>query len=168
MTGTNWLLKNIWVGLIAVVIALIGVGAFLGAKANRWQKTAEFEFKMVRPPVRALPQRPQFSDRGVLEGFVTNSYSGTFTYEELRKYYDVELARNQWKFSGEEHASYGWPGSRELTGKIAYYLKNGYRVELRYPGPREAADEDYTYSFTVQWSLPEAILGRIFQLGARN
>jgi len=150
-----------WFTIAASFGAVLLVTVLLSVSDTRRQRWAEQESLAISPPPEAQPIHPKFfsSTRSQVVG---NSYSGSFSFQQLRTHYDLDLARRGWKFESEEAASYGWPPpNRETSGTIVYYSKNGYIAHLKYLGPREAQDLKYTFDFDIEWSWLESLAWKL-------
>src|SRR5438093_10111845 len=73
-------------------------------------------------------------------------YSVALTYDELRDFYDRELARNGWEFTYDEKLT-DW--GRDYGGYSACYRKRDQRAHLQYAG--STANYGWTYAIDLTW-----------------
>jgi hypothetical protein len=79
---------------------------------------------------------------------VWSTYITNYKYEDIRKYYDVELAKHGWQFVKEVNDK-DW--GKDLGGKSAYYRKGEYVLTLQYAGDK--ANNGWTYGIDLSWGL---------------
>jgi hypothetical protein len=146
----TWIRRNAaWVALI--VLGVMGLAAVtpLHIRTNQTHLGAEQEFSAITPPPEAQKIRPTFSS--IRTNMINDMYAAKLTYEELRAYYDKELAKHGWEFEREQATAFGDIWNAERSGKEAFYNKGIYTATIKYAGPREAQWGGYTYEFTVEW-----------------
>jgi shikimate kinase len=146
----TWIRRNAaWAALI--VLGVLGLAAVIPLHiwTNQAHLSAEQEFFAIAPPPEAQKIKPTSSS--VRTNMITDMYAANLTYEELRAYYDKELAKHGWEFEREQATAFGDIWNAERTGKEAFYNKGIYTATIKYAGPREAQEGGYTYEFTVEW-----------------
>ena len=147
----GWIRRNLgWIALIVVGVLGLAASIPLQIETNRIQSRVEQEFFSITPPDEAKAIAPASSSTRI--NAVWSYYISNLSYENLRAYYDKELAKHGWAFDGEEAAVYGFPGNAERSGKKAFYKKGPYTATIRYAGPQEARDSGHSFDFSVEWN----------------
>jgi hypothetical protein len=150
-------------GFIGIGVILVGLFpiAFVVAFAAFWsydfrvnepkaalvQTNLENEFRAIRPLPAATALNYHASHK-TQQALVSDTYRTSLAYEDIRKFYDAELAKNGWSFYMEEQMK-DW--GRDLGGKTARYCKEQYRADLQYGG--EKSNYGWDYAFSVSWGL---------------
>jgi hypothetical protein len=144
--------------LAAVVVVLVGItglGLYVyrnlrvnGQRAEAIQKELEIEFGRIKTPsdTRSLRYSSTYK---IHQAEVGSDYLSSFSYQDLRSFYDPELNRNGWRLLKAEPMKL-W--GRDYSGKQTFYCKGPYTATLQYAG--QASDQlGWTYSFALSWGL---------------
>jgi len=120
-------------------------------QARQKQDEIEREFRLIQPPPSTVAESasPQFihkDDRGV----VGLSYKTSLSYSEIRRHYDLELAKYGWKFQKEINVIYR---GEDSGGKEAFYSKGEYTATLQFAGKREFSEMGWNYGLDLSWGL---------------
>jgi hypothetical protein len=140
---------------LSVVLLVCGAagltsGCYLTTSSNSQltQQELEHELSSLTPPssaVRTAHHSIFKSDHGNL----ADDYKSGLKYNELRAYYDAELAKRGWLFK-KESPLLSWGANH---GEImAFYCKGQTSAELYYTG-QEGSRLGYTYSFGLSWGI---------------
>jgi hypothetical protein len=78
-------------------------------------------------------------------GNVGNYYRANLTYEQIRAYYDVELARHGWKFRKQIPLT-SW--GKDLGESQTFYCKGDRAVDIYFTGNAQLG---YRYALNVDW-----------------
>ena len=151
---------NVFIVIGGGLAALILIAFFVGfavfwihefdvnePKAAQVQAVLENEFRAIHPLPAATPLNYGASHK-TQQALVSDTYQTSLTYEDIRQFYDAEVAKNGWAFFMEEQVK-DW--GRDLGGKEARYCKGEYRATLQYAGKQ--ADYGWDYAFSVSWGL---------------
>jgi hypothetical protein len=123
-----------------------------GAKAAHVQAELETEYQAIRQLPGAKSKRYHASHK-VWQALVSSEYHTTYSYPEIRTYYDSELSKLGWVFIREEDVIYGDVGrGKNYGGKHLYYRKGEYIADLQYAGKQEDMF-GWTYAFSLSWGL---------------
>ncbi len=98
------------------------------------------EFNQIQPLPNAVPTSDNQGTVAANSAAVGMLYQTNMSYNEVREYYDVELARNGFKPQRESEA-YGQ--------KRAFYSKGEFTAFIDYVG---VTNPEYTYYFCVYWN----------------
>ncbi len=98
------------------------------------------EFNQIQPLPNAVPTSDNQSTVAANSATVGMLYQTKMSYNEVKKHYDVELARNGFKLQKESEA-YGQ--------KRALYSKGEFTAFIDYVG---VTNPEYTYYFRVSWA----------------
>ena len=139
----------IFLSIALVVVAWLYVSngeGIAGPAADKAQRDIEIEFQQISPLPLAVPFQHN-SMRKANGGLVTANYKTERGYEEIKAYYQKELASRGWRFVREE--TYKYDG-QDLGGKQLFYCKGEHSADLQYAGRLEE-EFGWTYSFALLW-----------------
>lgn len=119
---------------------------FNAPRAEQIRKDLEYEWGKIVPLPSAEVQTTFSATKPQVVGISTD-YRTDLGYEEIRRYYDAELARHGWKFAAEEDAPYNW---QNYGAKQAFYCKGEYTADLYYAGELEKKF-GWRYAFSLSW-----------------
>src|SRR5438876_12068653 len=143
---------------VLCMVPLVAIALLLGCvihdqehQARQKQDEIEKEFRLIQPPPEAMPvsANVQFvhkNDRGL----VGLSYKTGLSYLEIRRHYDLELAKHGWKFQKEINVVYR---GEDSGGKEAFYSKGAYTATLQFAGKREFSEMGWNYGLDLSWGL---------------
>lgn len=104
------------------------------------------ELKNIRPLPDAFSIEESSTRRG-RDALVQCYYFTIKSYNDIRKYYDDEIAKHDWQFVSEESIK-DW--GKDLGGKSVLYRKGDYYLNLFYAGEKSQAS--WTYSISLSWN----------------
>jgi hypothetical protein len=144
--------------LLAIVIVLMVVTAGFGLKRYLSQRALALEMRQrldreladMPVPAQATKIRRVGSFKGT-HGSVANYYATSLRYDEIRAYYDRELATRGWKLNGESKLQ-TW--GKDLGESERIYCRDPLAVSIYFTGENEAAF-GYRYAVDVNWRLVE-------------
>jgi|SRR5215813_3219479 len=140
-------------------LALLGIGLLVSTAAlslilintiRHSPKLADVENELAEiapPPGAATTQH--ISIYKWTSGTVGNYYQSNLTYDQLRAYYDVELARHGWKFHKQVPLK-DW--GKDLGESQTLYCKGDRAVDIYWTGN---APQNYRYALNITWGWPE-------------
>lgn len=103
------------------------------------------ELYSIRPLPGAVGGENMNSIQKVSHVVVSLQYSTILTLNEIREYYDKELARHGWRFI-EENKSLSW--RNDYGNKVVVYRKGEYQLDISY-----APNSKYNYAVSLSWGL---------------
>lgn len=119
-----------------------------GPAANKTQSDIEGEFQRITPLPLAVAVE-HISMHKTHQGTVNSAYKTDRSYEDIKAYYDKELANRGWRFVREALLTYD---GKDNGGKQLFYCKGNYRADLQSAG-RQETEFGWTYSFALSWGL---------------
>jgi hypothetical protein len=144
-------MRNIRIAFAILVLTAFAVYQkvyVLNDEAKLREQQLEVEFNLIAPFPNSTVTHSlrSYKDRQAL---VDNSFSAFANYEEVRKHYDVELAKRGWFFVSEQRVT-NW--GRDLGGKGARYCKGDWSAYLQYFGGSDKDGERH-YSFGLSTGI---------------
>jgi hypothetical protein len=149
--------RIIW--LLAILVALGGVAAglfLIKYVVQEAQLALEMRQRLDRE-LASIPVPPQATQTGHVasfkwtQGTTANYYATRLSYDEIRAYYDLELANRGWKFYGESKLE-TW--GKNLGESERIYCREPLAVSIYFTGKNETAF-GFRYSVGVNWRLTE-------------
>jgi hypothetical protein len=146
--------RNTFLLSFAVVI-LLGFGVlampsfvrqFLHAPAT--QAEAEADLNEIAAPSSATVMRHSVINKWT-HGTVGNWYRSELTYEQIRAYYDLELAQHGWTFHKQVPLT-SW--GKDMGESQTFYCKGARSIDIYFTG-REESRLGYRYSLVISWGL---------------
>jgi hypothetical protein len=136
--------------ILIVVFAIYSYKKIIPCPKERIQQDVQKLFLEIKQmpnstPVEALPR----SSYRYCHAITSNQYKGKATDQEVRKYYDDELAKHGWVFQKETNVTI-W--GHDYGGKEFVYCKGEYTASIETSG-QLAAENGWSYSFSISWGL---------------
>jgi len=144
---------TISIGVVIVLISGFGVLALASfvrqiRRAPITQAEAESELSQITSPPGATVVQHTVINKGT-HGGVGNYYSADLTDEQIRAYYDAELARHGWKFNKQIPLT-SW--GKDMGESQAFYCKGDRSADLYFTG-REEPELGLRYALVISWGL---------------
>ena len=132
--------------ILITLIAFILFASFFGYleyqeyQGRQHYPIVKSEFNQIQPLANAVPTSDNQDTVAANSATVGMLYQTNMSYNDVKEYYDVELARNGFKLQKESEA-YG--------RKHALYSKGEFTAFIDYAG---VTNPEYTYYFCVYWN----------------
>ena len=142
--------------IIVLAVPLVVVSGFYGYlafdAAVSGPRAAEMEARLEKEfgSIITMPEAKKKSDNSVYKthhGARGAYYKTHAPWNQIKAFYDAELAKHGWRFVGDEKAIYNL---HDYGGTQAFYCKGDLVVDVFYAGEQQA-QFGWTYALNVSW-----------------
>lgn len=135
-------------GVLAVVISVGYFSKPYAANPQAIEAELKIQLQEIRSPEAShfIAQRRTVKE---IHSAVSNEYRADLSFDQLKQFYDAELARQGWEFKKETGVLWD---RQNLGGKHLFYCKGEFTADLEYAGKLET-EFGWTYSLSLTWGL---------------